>query len=158
MARTVGRPMTRECRAGRWVPRGRRSGWYAWQRGPCGTSSLESERARMARRPVVLRHPPACFGQVARLLLREEAGEAHVHDRAEANELVDVHGALPVEDVPEALSVHIDSASSATLMPRSCRARSILATIRSAWFIRFPALKISFVSRKTRIANSSEFL
>lgn len=49
-------------------------------------------------------------------------------------------------------------ASSATLMPRSCRARSILATMRLAWFIRFPAMKISFVSRKTRIANSSEFL
>lgn len=32
-------------------------------------------RARMARRAVVLRHPPAGFGQVARLLFREEAGE-----------------------------------------------------------------------------------
>lgn len=26
------------------------------------------------------------------------------------DELIDVHGVLPVEDVPEALSVHIDSA------------------------------------------------
>lgn len=56
------------------------------------------------------------------------------------------------------LSTLIRRASSATLMPWSCRARSILATMRLAWFIRFPALKISFVSRKTRIANSSEFL
>ena len=64
----------------------------------------------MARRSVVLRHPPAGFGQVARLLLREEAGEAHVHDRAEADELVDVHGALSIEDVPEALPVHVDPA------------------------------------------------
>ena len=77
----------------------------------------------MARRTVVFGHPSAAFGHRARLLPREEAGEAHVHDRAEADELVDAHGALSVEDVPEALPVHADSAgelghADAAVLPR----------------------------------------
>lgn len=133
--------MARKCRAGRWVPRGRQFGRYAWQRGPCGTSSLESERARMARRPVVLRHPPARFGQVARLLLREEAGE-----RPGRNPQRRTNSSTCMERCPlrtyqrRFLSTSIRRASSATLMPRSYRARSILATMRSAWFIRLLAL------------------
>lgn len=79
-------------------------------RAPRVAPLLESERAGLSGWPVFLGHSLPGGSQVGRHLLGEEAAEPHVQDGAEADELVDVHRALPVEDVPEALSVHIDSA------------------------------------------------
>ena len=103
---------------------------------------LTGTRAGRAGRPC--RTPrlalPPRLGEPGGHLLGEEAAQPHVHDGAEPDELVDVHGALAVEHVPEPLAVDAHAAGELGDAYPALLPGSILATMRSAWFIVLLAL------------------